>query len=192
MRTFTSLQMILIFTSGIIFLNSCTDDSGDKFKCSFSGNVIGEIHERCGCCPGWLVQTGSDTLKFLTVPEDDLLRDLVNFYGFPLPVRFSYTDDTTSCSDHYKIMACIDFELDQTCPKTGEIIGYDYTECLCCPGWIIKVGDDTIKVPLLPVESQVRSVVENSGFPVSVQLDYVDETGFCNDFYKRITCFKLN
>jgi len=59
---------------------------------------------------------------------------------------------------------------------------------MCCPGWIIKVGQDTIKVLNLPIESQVRSIVESKGFPILVKLDYENIIGTCEDFYKKTTC----
>jgi hypothetical protein len=82
--------------------------------------------------------------------------------------------------------------MNSNCSKTGEIIGYNSTECLCCPGWIIKTGQDTIKVFNLPIESQVRNIVEGSGFPISVKLDYENISGTCEDFYKKITCIIID
>ena len=151
-----------------MIIHSCSKDKDDKQNCSISGNVIGYNPDKCGCCPGWLIKFGNDTLKFLTVPNDDLLSDLVDFYGYPIPIKFNYKDDNSSCSDYYKIMTCIEFDLRLNCSKDGEIIDYNGTECGCCPGWIIKVGQDTIKVLNLPLENQVRVMFETKGFPISI------------------------
>ena len=70
----------------------------------------------------------------------------------------------------------------EECSITGQIVDYDGIECLCCPGWIIKTGNDTIKVLNLPIETQIRNIVETSGFPVVVKLDYKNSTGTCAEY----------
>ena len=79
----------------------------------------------------------------------------------------------------------------EECSITGQIVDYDGTECLCCPGWIIKTGNDTIKVLNLPIETQIRNIVETSGFPVAVKLDYKNSTGTCAEYYKEVTCIAI-
>jgi len=44
----------------------------------------------------------------------------------------------------------------------------------------------------LPIESQVRNIVETSGFPIPVKLDDENISGTCQDFYKKVTCIKIN
>jgi hypothetical protein len=183
-----SLAIFLLLS--VYLISSCSKNNDDSI-CQISGNVIGYNRDKCGCCPGWLVTHGMDTLKFLTVPENEQLRDLVNFYGYPVPIRYDYKNDESSCSDSYKIMTFIEFKLELNCSKTGEIIDYDETECDCCPGWIIKTGNDTIKVLNLTIESQVRDIVETSGFPIHIKLDYEDISGSCEEFYKKLTCFQI-
>lgn len=191
----TTYQKIFILITclfaGILVINSCSKDDDNDKKCTLSGIVIARSLDKCGCCPGWLIKYGNDTLKFQTVPNEDLLCDLVNFYGFPIPIKFNYEDDNSSCSDFYKIMTCVEFDLGLNCSKEGEIIDYNGTECMCCPGWIIKVGQDTIKVLNLPIESQIRKIFETNGFPISIKLDYENITGSCEDFYKKITCMTI-
>lgn len=77
------------------------------------------------------------------------------------------------------------------CNKTGEIIFYEYKECLCCPGWVIKIGNDTIKTELLPNQEIVMDEIEKNGFPISILLEYKDTTGICNLKYKKITCLEI-
>ena len=187
------IVLLGLLITGISIFNSCSKEQDKETHCRVSGYIFDRSFEKCGCCPGWLVKTGNDTLKFLELPENDVLTDLINFYGYPIPVRFSYKDDSGYCSNVYKIITCIEFDLDERCAKDGLITGYDYTECACCGGWIIKVGQKTIKARLLPLESKVWKIAESSGFPIEVQLDYEDpaDSTFCNSAYKRITCFKL-
>jgi hypothetical protein len=97
--------IITVSIAGILIMHSCSKN--DDNECKFSGSVIGRNLEKCGCCPGWLIKIDDDTLKFLSVPNEDLLCDLVNFYGYPIPIEFDYKDDNSSC--FYKIMTCIDF-----------------------------------------------------------------------------------
>lgn len=174
----------------ILLISSCSKKDEDK-GCLISGNVIGYNPDKCGCCSGWLITNDTDTLKFLTVPENEELWDLVNFYGFPIPINYNYKNDDGACTDHYKIMTCIDVKMNLNCSKSGEIIDYNGTECGCCPGWIIKTGNDTIKVLNLPIESQVRERFENHGFPINIKLDYDDISGSCEKFYKKVTCIQI-
>ncbi len=80
----------------------------------------------------------------------------------------------------------------EICSRTGQIIDYNSTECLCCPGWIIITGQDTIKVSNLPIESQIWDIIKTSGFPIPVKLDYENSSGICADFYKKVTCIEIN
>ena len=175
----------------ILMISSCSKTDDDDKVCLISGNVVGYNTDKCGCCPGWLITKNTDTLKFLNVPDNQQLWDLVNFYGFPVPIEYDYKNDEGSCSGHYKIMTCIDFKMDLNCSKNGEIIDYNSTECGCCPGWIIKTGNDTIKVLNLQNESQIRERFETYGFPINIKLDYEDISGSCENFYKKVTCIQI-
>ncbi len=187
----TTIFLLSSLIVAVMIIQSCSMDNDDKQSCSISGTVIGFNSNKCLCCPGWLIKSGNDTLKFLTVPDNDALSDLVDFYGYPIPIKFNYKDDNSSCADYYKIMTCIEFDLELNCSRDGQIIDYNSTECMCCPGWIIKVGQDTIKVLNLPVESHVRDLAETKGFPISVKFDYENITGSCADYYKKITCMTI-
>ncbi|MBK7095441.1 MAG: hypothetical protein IPH57_10480 [Saprospiraceae bacterium] len=77
------------------------------------------------------------------------------------------------------------------CSKSGEIIFYEYKECLCCPGWVIKTGEDTIKTELLPNQDIVLDEIEKNGYPVLIEFEYIDTTGICNMQYKKITCLEI-
>jgi hypothetical protein len=80
---------------------------------------------------------------------------------------------------------------ERICSKKGELIFYEYKECLCCPGWVIKTGQDTIKTEILPCQDIVLDEIEKNGYPVLIQFDYIDTTGICNKKYKKITCLEI-
>ena len=40
--------------------------------------------------------------------------------------------------------------LDQPCEREGLILAADYRKCMCCSGWFIKVGGDTLRTMVLP------------------------------------------
>ncbi len=183
-------NLTIILLVSVLLISSCSKSKDDSV-CQISGNVIGYNPDKCGCCPGWLITRDTDTLKFLTVPQNEYLQELVDFYGYPIPIRYEYKNDNSTCSDFYRIMTCIEFDLNLNCSQSGVIIDYNGTECGCCPGWIIKTGNDTIKVLNLPIESQVRDILETSGFPINIKLDYENISGSCEDFYKKVTCIQL-
>ncbi len=87
--------------------------------------------------------------------------------------------------------SCSKNEEPGNCNKTGEIIFYEYKECLCCPGWVIKTGNDTIKTELLPNQDIVMNEIEKNGFPVYISLEYKDTIGICSLKYKKITCLEI-
>lgn len=181
--------IILLMLGGLVF-KSCSK-SEDEAKCNLSGKVISYVYDKCGCCPGWVVVTGSDTLKFETVPNNGHLWDLVYAYDFPIEIDFSYKSSSGSCADFYKEMTCIEMKQEISCTKAGTIIGYDYTECLCCPGWLIETDNDTIKVASLSNEAYLWDWVESVGYPIDIMFDYEDTQGACVDFYKNVTCITL-
>lgn len=126
MTTYQKAFIILAcLVAGLLTIYSCTKDNDKYINCTISGSVINRSLEKCGCCQGWLIKTGNDILKFLSIPYEDLLCDLVNFYGFPIPIKFNFKVNNSYCSDFYKIMTCIDFDLELNCSKEGEIIDYN-------------------------------------------------------------------
>jgi len=186
---FLVIVIILLLPAGIIF-KSCTK-SEDDTRCDYSGEVISYVYDKCACCPGWVIVTGFDTLKFEKVPENGYLWDLVYAYGFPVDINFSYKNTNDACVDSYKEMTCIDLHKEINCSQSGLIIEYDYTECLCCPGWLIKTGNDTIKTATLSNETILWDVVETKGFPIEIMFDYKEKQGACKDFYIEVTCITL-
>ncbi len=78
------------------------------------------------------------------------------------------------------------------CKYNGQIVGYDGTECLCCPGWLIKVNDDSIKIQNLPDENTLWEKARKEGYPISISLEYEDIVEQSCNNYKKLICFELN
>ena len=75
------------------------------------------------------------------------------------------------------------------CTLEGRITGYRSEECLCCPGWIIVTGTDTIKAEVLPNDLYVHEIF--NGSPITIRFDYENTEGSCDAFYKKITCIEI-
>ncbi len=102
--------LIFIVLILCLFTWSCSDEPQNK--CNMEGEVIAYVYDKCGCCPGWQVVLGNDTLKFETVPENDYLWTLVNCLGFPQNITFSYESTVDECAYAYHKMTCISYEID--------------------------------------------------------------------------------
>ena len=77
------------------------------------------------------------------------------------------------------------------CRYEGQIVGYDGTECGCCPGWLIKANDDSIKILSLPSEVNLWEVARNKGYPIPIEIEYRNFEGDCDQYYKELVCFNL-
>jgi hypothetical protein len=64
----------------------------------------------------------------------------------------------------------------------GIIIGYDWTECVCCGGILIEYQSDTLLFPEVP--EKVHSWAENYGFPLWVLMDLQKKPSACPNFYE--------
>ncbi|MFW5656087.1 MAG: hypothetical protein ACOC0R_04960 [Mariniphaga sp.] len=78
-----------------------------------------------------------------------------------------------------------------SCEHDGKIIAYDFRECMCCPGWYIKINDDTLKFSAVPGEDALWQEVNIEGFPVYVEITYQPVTGECADENWEATCLKI-
>ncbi len=79
----------------------------------------------------------------------------------------------------------------QKCKYLGQIVGYDGTECSCCPGWLIKVNGDSIKIRFLPNESEIWDIDRSKRYPIDIEIDYKSFQGDCDHSYKELICYKL-
>lgn len=105
-----SKYLIFIVALLSIFTLSCKEEASNE--CNAEGEVIAYITDKCGCCSGWLVVKGNDTLKFETVPENDYMWHLVNCLGFPQDIKFSYEKTSDDCANVYHKMTCVHFDVD--------------------------------------------------------------------------------
>jgi hypothetical protein len=54
--------------------------------------------------------------------------------------------------------------------NSGTILGPDYRKCMCCGGWFIEIGKDTLRFTHLPENCNVN--LTDTIYPVSVYLDW--------------------
>jgi hypothetical protein len=88
------------------------------------------------------------------------------------------------------IISCSDGE--QKCPKTGKVVGYDYTMCACCGGWLVSFEGETFRFYSVPDEEGLVDWINSYGFPITIRFDYQDLVGPCSDYkVKTMTCFEL-
>jgi len=171
----------------VILILSCTKDESE---CNIKGELIGYDAEKCSCCPGFLIEYNSDTIKSYNIVENIDVWSVVRAFGYPISIRFSFKDSEGDCQN-YKDITCISFDYPSNCGQDGEIIGYISEECLCCPGWVIKIGSDTIKIEDLPEVSKIEKIVNTKGYPIKIKLDYDNIDDYCLGQYKNLTCFEL-
>lgn len=74
----------------------------------------------------------------------------------------------------------------EECPPTlvkAMIIGQDFRRCACCGGWIIDLGQDTVRTLSLPATFEIDPLPD---LPIEVCLSFEAETGPCKGFEKLI------
>ncbi len=187
MKTKLLSGSLFILVVTVLSLVSCSESDD---KCAKTGKVIGYDYTLCACCGGWLVEYADTLFRFYTVPEEDELQDWINKYSFPITIRFDDENLMSPCSDYKaKTMTCIELIGHNECSREGQIIDYRSEECLCCPGWIIATETDTIRVKQLPNDYYVRTLFDGS--PISIQFDFEDTQGPCEQSYKEVTCIEI-
>ncbi|NTW33899.1 MAG: hypothetical protein HGB12_15000 [Bacteroidetes bacterium] len=62
----------------------------------------------------------------------------------------------------------------------GEIIGFDPLKCGCCWGWIIKIGNDTIKADNLPNKEIIAGIID---IPIKVKIELGEKLNRCTHDY---------
>ena len=58
-----------------------------------------------------------------------------------------------------------------------QIAGFVTEKCYCCWGWVIKIGDDTIKADSIPTLSPTRNIV----FPLNARITIGSKTTDCSE-----------
>lgn len=79
------------------------------------------------------------------------------------------------------------------CTIEGVITRYVSIECMCCPGYEIRFGDNSIFVPDLgndSVENAVRKKINSGGLPIAITFNYTESDTLCPD-QQQLTCITL-
>src|SRR4030042_2338793 len=180
------MKQLLVIAILIPLLFGCEKKDS---SCDTRGQIIGFNGEECICCSGWTIVFDSDTIKTMSFINDNNVTDIIGIFDYPIDVRFDYKDIDSECPN-YKELTCYKIDYPNDCSTSGEIIGYNSTECACCPGWMIATNDDTIKIWKLPQEEIIWEKVEKIGYPIQIQLDYENMDDYCAGMYKKLLCFK--
>ena len=64
--------------------------------------------------------------------------------------------------------------------KSGEIIYFEANKCVCCWGWVIKIGNDTIKTRHLP-NPEIKPGIINT--PIKVIIELGSKMTSCKNYY---------
>lgn len=67
------------------------------------------------------------------------------------------------------LSSCVKHETSKT-KANAEIISFNAEKCICCWGWTIKKGNDTIKIDSIPLDIQIGYEINNP-IPVYIELD---------------------
>lgn len=83
--------------------------------------------------------------------------------------------------------ACCDDD-NYACSDTGTILGEDPRDCLCCGGWFIEIGDDTLRAQTLPEE--FLQTLNSSDYPLPVRLDWEPDATPCLGDEIEVSCME--
>ena len=90
----------------------------------------------------------------------------------------------------FMLSACCDDDTGDsaTCSEPGVILGIDTRECLCCGGWFIDIGTDTLRALDLPQE--FKESLDSGEFPLRVKLDWTPEPSPCLGDEIKVSCIQ--
>lgn len=91
------MRLLLLFIgSMILFLASCKKDQESICSTGLDeGRIIGYDFRKCGCCSGYWIEIGKDTLRSFTLPENIQTEDWDIVSGvIDIPVCLSYKKAT--------------------------------------------------------------------------------------------------
>ena len=97
-------MLILIFISAVAFAENSfvqIQDSARK-----EGEIIGIDVRECGCCGGWIIKTGTDTIKADIIPDEAMYTPL-HKEDFPVSVLIEVGSKLRRCTidyDYYEIL----------------------------------------------------------------------------------------
>lgn len=93
------MKSILLILISIALFTTCTKD---KPKRKANAEIFKFTIEKCGCCWGWSVKKGSDTLKIDVIPQG---VDIPMGITSPIPVYIELGAKTQDCPvyDYYEV-----------------------------------------------------------------------------------------
>jgi hypothetical protein len=74
-----------------------------------------------------------------------------------------------------------------TTVSDGFLIGYRAEKCLCCPGNLIKIGNDTLQFEQFPPNSPKVTVI----YPHPISIEWISDTSVCSMNSKSIIITRL-
>lgn len=74
------------------------------------------------------------------------------------------------------------------CSEPATITGVDYRECVCCGGWFIEIGEETLRAMNLP-EAFVQSF-DAEDLPLPVYLEWRPVENPCLGDEIKVTCIR--
>ena len=83
--------------------------------------------------------------------------------------------------------ACCDDD-NYVCSDQGIILGEDPRDCVCCGGWFIEIGDDTLRAQTLP-EAFLQTLYPVE-YPLPVRLDWEPDTTPCLGDEIEVSCME--
>lgn len=100
------MRLLLLFIgSMILFLASCKKDQESTCPIGLEeGRIIGYDFRKCGCCGGYWIEIGTDTLRSFTLPEN------------------IKTEDWDIVSEAIDVPVCLSYKKATDCQLTDELI----------------------------------------------------------------------
>jgi hypothetical protein len=71
----------------------------------------------------------------------------------------------------------------------AEVTGFNPDKCMCCWGWTIKVGNDTIKSDNAIIGQEIGFEIGN---PVPVIIELGEKDDRCSSYYEIIRIERIN
>ncbi len=79
-----------------------------KPYCSTKGTILGFSNLKCGCCWGWIIEVGKDTITVAEMPKTYYgPHDPSARQGFPLAVKLEIGKHPQRCPGYYQTIDCI-------------------------------------------------------------------------------------
>ena len=91
------------------------------------------------------------------------------------------------------LTACCDDDEDECvpcyCSEKGIVLGEDPRDCVCCGGWFIEIGGDTLRAMTLPQEFIQNNLPGE--YPIPVYLEWTPDETPCLGDEIEVECIRL-